>query len=184
VLLRLDDRVSFPLDRQCGRSRGILAGVRDAFGHAVAGGRYSAMDHTRQVTIRPARLADLAAIAAIQAASPEAAHWNPADYLTHDCRVADVASCVAGFIVTREVAPGEREILNLAVDPAERRTGIARGLLRDALARAKGAWFLEVRASNSAAIRLYESAGFHCAGRRPKYYYEPSEDAIVMRFFS
>ena len=151
------------------------------------------MDRSRQVTIRPARFTDLAAIAAIQAASPEAAHWNPADYLTHDCRVADVSSCVAGFIVTREVAPGEREILNLAVDPAERRTGIARGLVRDALARAKsedalkrvrGTWFLEVRASNTAAIRLYESAGFHSAGRRTKYYYEPAEDAIVMRFFS
>lgn len=132
-------------------------------------------------------------MAAIQAAAPEAAHWNPADYLAHDCRVADVAGRVAGFIVTREVAPGEREILNLAVDPVERRTGIARGLVRDALARGKaedalkrvrGAWFLEVRASNAAAIRLYESAGFHRAGRRPNYYYEPAEDGIVMRFFS
>ena len=142
------------------------------------------MDAHDQVTIRPARFADLAAIAAIQAAAPEAAHWNPADYLAHDCRVADAAGRVAGFIVTREVAPGEREILNLAVDPVERRTGIARGLVRDALARAQGAWFLEVRASNAAAIRLYESAGFHRAGRRPNYYYEPAEDGIVMRFFS
>jgi ribosomal-protein-alanine N-acetyltransferase len=142
------------------------------------------MDAQRQVTIRTARLADLAAIAAIQAASPEAAQWNPADYLKHDCLVADVNSCVAGFLVTREVAPGEREILNLAVDPAERRTGVARKLLADALARAGGAWFLEVRASNVAAIRLYEAAGFHRAGRRPQYYSEPPEDAIVMRFFS
>jgi len=98
--------------------------------------------------------------------------------------VAEVKGCVAGFLVMREVAPGEREILNLAVDPAERRTGIARGLVGDALARAKGAWFLEVRASNSAAIQLYESAGFKRAGRRPDYYREPAEDAIVMRFFS
>jgi [ribosomal protein S18]-alanine N-acetyltransferase len=142
------------------------------------------MDAPRQVTIRTARLADLAAIAAIQAASPEAAQWNPADYLKHDCLVADVNSCVAGFLVTREVGPGEREILNLAVDPAQRHTGTARGLLGDALARAKGAWFLEVRASNTAAIRLYESAGFQRAGRRPDYYYEPADDAIVMRFYS
>jgi ribosomal protein S18 acetylase RimI-like enzyme len=138
----------------------------------------------RPVTIRTARLADLAAIAAIQEASPEAAQWNPADYLHHDCRVADVRSCVAGFLVIRQVGPGEREILNLAVDPAERRSGIARGLLRDELARAKGAWFLEVRASNTAAIGLYESAGFVRAGRRPGYYQEPAEEAIVMRFFS
>jgi ribosomal-protein-alanine acetyltransferase len=142
------------------------------------------MDHNRQLTIRPARFTDLAAIDAIQAASPEAARWNPVDYLKHDCRVADVESCVAGFLAVRELVPGEREILNLAVDPAERRKGLARGLLRDALGRTKGAWFLEVRASNAAAIQLYESAGFQRAGRRPDYYDNPAEDAIVMRFFS
>jgi ribosomal-protein-alanine acetyltransferase len=138
----------------------------------------------REITLRPVRLADLAAIDAIQAASPEAVHWAPTDYLKHDCRVCELNSCVAGFLVTREVAPGESEILNLAVDPAERRTGIARRLLTDALARVKGAWFLEVRASNVAAIRLYESLGFTRAGDRKNYYYEPAEDAIVMRFFS
>ena len=142
------------------------------------------MDHKRQLTIRPARFTDLAAIAAIQSASPEAAQWNPLDYLKHDCRVADVESCVAGFLTARETGPGEHEILNLAVDPAERRKGLARALLRDALARAKGAWFLEVRASNDAAIRLYESAGFQRAGLRPNYYENSPEDAIVMRFFS
>ena len=142
------------------------------------------MDHNRQLTIRPARFTDLAAIDAIQAASPEAARRNPIDYLKHDCRVADVESCVAGFLAVRELGPGEREILNLAVDPAERRKGLARGLLRDALGRANGAWFLEVRASNAAAIQLYESAGFQRAGRRPDYYDNPAEDAIVMRFFS
>jgi ribosomal-protein-alanine acetyltransferase len=138
----------------------------------------------REVKFRPARFTDLAAIAAIQDASPEAVHWKPTEYLKHDCRVCDVNSCVAGFLVTRQVAPGEREILNLAVDPAERRTGIARRLLEDALAVAKGAWFLEVRASNTAAIRLYESVGFARAGVRKNYYYEPAEDGIVMRLVS
>jgi ribosomal-protein-alanine N-acetyltransferase len=136
------------------------------------------------VTIRAATAGDLPAIAAIQAASPEAAQWDPAGYLERDCSVASVAGRIVGFLVTREVGPGEREILNLAVDPAERHTGIARGLLGDTLARGKGAWFLEVRASNSAAIRLYESVGFQRAGRRPEYYYAPPEDAIVMRFHS
>jgi ribosomal-protein-alanine acetyltransferase len=138
----------------------------------------------REITIRPARFTDLAAIDAIQAASPEAVRWTPTEYLKHDCRVCDLNSCVAGFLVTREVAPGESEILNIAVDPAERRTGIARRLLTDALARVKGAWFLEVRASNEAAIKLYESAGFTRAGDRKGYYNEPAEDGIVMRFFS
>jgi ribosomal-protein-alanine N-acetyltransferase len=142
------------------------------------------MDARHEVKIRPVRLTDLSPIAAIQAVSPEASQWNPADYLKHDCLVAEVRGCVAGFLVTREVGPGEREILNLAVDPAERRTGIARALLGEALVRAKGAWFLEVRASNAAAVRLYESAGFEIAGRRSGYYREPAEEAIVMRIFS
>jgi ribosomal-protein-alanine N-acetyltransferase len=142
------------------------------------------MDANRQVKIRAARLADVAAIAAIQDASPEAAKWNPADYLKHDCRVGEVKGSVAGFLVTRQVGPDEREVLNLAVDPAERRTGIARELLRDQMGLVKGAWFLEVRASNTAAIQLYESAGFERAGSRPGYYREPAEEAIVMRFFS
>jgi ribosomal-protein-alanine acetyltransferase len=142
------------------------------------------MDISRQIKIRIVRFTDLAAIAAIQAASPEAAQWNPTDYLKSDCRVCDVNTCVAGFLVTREAGPGEHEILNLAVDPAERRTGIARRLLEEALARAPGMWFLEVRASNQAAIRLYESAGFALAGRRSGYYQEPAEEAIVMRLVS
>ena len=137
-----------------------------------------------EVIIRPARLADLAAIDAIQTGSPEAAKWNPADYLNQDCVVGEVKSCVAGFLASRQVAPGEREILNLAVDPAERRKGVGRALVAHELARGTGAWFLEVRASNLAALRLYESAGFVRAGRRPDYYYEPAEDGIVMRFVS
>lgn len=136
------------------------------------------------MTIRAATIGDLAAITAIQALSPEASHWNPAEYLDYDCRVAEVNSHVSGFLVTRQVGPDEREILNLAVDPAKRHTGVARGLIAEALASAKGVWFLEVRASNTAAIRLYESAGFKPAGRRPNYYYNPQEDGIVMRFFS
>jgi len=134
--------------------------------------------------IRAATAGDIPAIAAIQAASPEAAQWDPYSYLDYDCRVADVRGRVAGFLVTRLVGPDEREILNLAVSPAERHTGVARGLLTEALAGSKGAWFLEVRASNAAAIRLYESAGFKPAGRRKDYYYELPEDGIVMRFFS
>ena len=134
--------------------------------------------------IRAATAGDLPAIAAIQAASPEAAQWDPAGYLQHTCSVAGIGGRIVGFLVTREVGPAEREILNLAVDPAERHTGIARGLLGDTLARGKGGWFLEVRASNTAAIRLYESAGFQPTGRRPDYYHAPPEDAIVMRFHS
>ncbi len=136
------------------------------------------------MTIRAAGLPDLSRISEIQAASPEAAQWMPAGYLEHDCRVAVSEKNLIGFLVARQVAPGERELLNLAVDPAERRRGVARALLLDALTAWPGTWFLEVRASNRAAIQLYEWAGFRLVGRRGGYYVGPAEDAIVMRFFS
>jgi [ribosomal protein S18]-alanine N-acetyltransferase len=137
-----------------------------------------------EVNIRPATPDDLPAIAAIQAASPQASHWDPGGYLNNDCAVAVEQGRVTGFRVSRRVAPDEREILNVAVDPSHRRKGIARALLADELKRGPGRWFLEVRASNAAALRLYETAGFERCGLRPGYYREPAEEAIVMRFFS
>ena len=86
--------------------------------------------------------------------------------------------------LSAQIAPDEREILNLAVDPAERRRGVARKLLETELRRAKMQWFLEVRASNPSAIKLYESAGFREAGRRESYYRNPAEPGIVMKFDS
>lgn len=136
------------------------------------------------MTVRGATVDDLAAIAAIQEASPEASQWDPASYLDHECSVATGGRRVLGFLVVRQIAPDEREILNLAVEPAERRRGVARKLLETELRRPKNQWFLEVRASNSSAIKLYESAGFRTAGRRESYYSNPSESGIVMKYDS
>ena len=133
------------------------------------------------MTIRPATVHDLAAISAIQKLAPDASAWAPLDYT---CYAADDAEHVAGFLVVRTTVPGESEILNLAVDPAYRRRGIAKLLLQRALAEAPGAWFLEVRESNQAAISLYLSLGFTPSGRRENYYADPAEAAIVMSFFS
>jgi len=133
------------------------------------------------VTIRPAGPDDLEAIAAIQAASPEASQWKPEDYLGYTCFVTED---VTAFIVTRKLAPGENEILNLAVAPIARRSGVARALLAHALQASPGAWFLEVRQSNQAAIRLYESTGFRPSGSRSGYYQDSPEAAIVMHFQS
>jgi [ribosomal protein S18]-alanine N-acetyltransferase len=130
--------------------------------------------------IRAATPDDLPGIAGIQGTSG----WSPPSYLHYDCRVAVSDGFITGFLVSRQTAPGEREILNLAVHPSFRRRGIARSLLEDELARSRGAWFLEVRESNLAALALYESMGFHPSGRRPDYYLDPPESAIVMRFFS
>ncbi len=136
------------------------------------------------MNVRLATPDDLAAIVSIQAASPEAARWDPASYLAYECRVAVVEGNVAGFLVSRQTGPGEREILNTAVDPAYRRRGIARCLLEQVLVVPDTAWFLEVRESNIAAVNLYKAQGFQLAGRREAYYDNPPEAAIVMRFFS
>ena len=134
--------------------------------------------------VRPATGSDLPEIAAIQASSPEAAQWNPADYLAHDCLVARLGSIVVAFLVSREIAPGEREILNLAVDPSHRRSGIAKRLLGEETKNRNCIWFLEVRESNRAALDFYKSFGFRESGLRNAYYSDTGETAIVMRFLS
>jgi [ribosomal protein S18]-alanine N-acetyltransferase len=78
----------------------------------------------------------------------------------------------------------ELHINNLAVHPDWRRRGVARRLLDYIIgeARAAGALAatLEVRRSNDAALKLYESLGFAVEGVRPAYYTEPVEDALVL----
>jgi [ribosomal protein S18]-alanine N-acetyltransferase len=136
------------------------------------------------VVIRAASEQDLPAIADIQSAAPEASQWNPCDYLTYECRVAEEGSAVVGFIVARPVAGREWEILNLAVDPRMRRQGIGRQLLGDILARHTGQFFLEVRESNIPARQFYEYAGFRAITKRLQYYCNPVESAIVMKLLS
>ena len=136
------------------------------------------------IQVRPAIKDDLAAIAQIQAVSLEASQWNPEDYLAGDCLVAVIDGQIAGFLAARTTTPGEHEILNLAVDPARRRRGIARRLLQEVLRTGSGEWFLDVRESNAAAQALYNSLGFSPIGRRENYYEHPREAAIVMRIFS
>jgi ribosomal-protein-alanine N-acetyltransferase len=75
----------------------------------------------------------------------------------------------------------EAEIVDLTVEPAHHRKGVASALLRAFLAGRQGRVFLEVRPSNSAARRLYERFGFREVGRRPAYYRSPLEDAIIMQ---
>jgi ribosomal-protein-alanine N-acetyltransferase len=134
--------------------------------------------------IRPAEPADLDAIAAIQAASPEAALWPPAEYLQYDARVAVRARRVAGFLVTRRTAEGEAEVLNLAVAPEFRGRGVGRALMGAFLDGFRGDVFLEVRCTNSSARGFYKSLGFQELTLRKDYYGTPPEAAIVMKFHS
>lgn len=141
-----------------------------------------------RVQIRPAGERDLPAITAIQQTAPESSQWEAHDYLAFDCQVAlwaaDSEQRIAGFLVSRSVADKEREILNIAVHPDFRRLRIATQLLQAELGRWPGTHFLEVRESNAAARRLYESLGFEAVGERPEYYDNPTETGIVMRILS
>jgi ribosomal-protein-alanine N-acetyltransferase len=82
------------------------------------------------------------------------------------------------------LAPGEVELLRVAVLPGARGRGCARRLLEVSLAAlADGGrpdCHLEVRDSNRAAIRLYERLGFELSGRR-RGYYPNGEDALLYR---
>ena len=73
-------------------------------------------------------------------------------------------------------------IMNVAVDPAHRRVGIATTLLAGLIERlaVNARYTLEVRESNAAAIALYERHGFRAAGRRRRYYQDNGEDAVIM----
>jgi ribosomal-protein-alanine N-acetyltransferase len=88
-----------------------------------------------------------------------------------------------GFIVFWLVHD-EVHVLNIATAREERRRGVGRALMEEAVAagRRRGATLatLEVRRSNEAAIALYRALGYRQAGIRPNYYAEEKEDAIVM----
>ena len=84
------------------------------------------------------------------------------------------------------VAAGESHILNVSVERGFRRQGLARRMMHRLLniAREQRAdtAFLEVRPSNLAALRLYQSLGFNEIGVRPGYYpaHRGREDALVL----
>lgn len=97
----------------------------------------------------------------------------------------DVDGQMAAFAVT-QVVLDEATLFNIAVDPAWQRKGLGRQLLehliRELEAKDVFTLWLEVRASNAAAIALYESLGFNEATIRRNYYptKEGREDAIIM----
>jgi len=81
-------------------------------------------------------------------------------------------------------AVDEAHITNLAVRPEYRRVGLGKALVLALLEAAKGLGCaratLEVRPSNEAAVKLYESLGFTGVALRPKYYLDNGEDALIM----
>lgn len=90
---------------------------------------------------------------------------------------------IAGYCVLYTAAD-EGEIPTIAVDAGSRRRGIAAKLLRAVFAGAKERGvkriYLEARQSNAGALALYSSCGFVVDGKRPGFYSNPTEDAVLL----
>lgn len=101
-----------------------------------------------------------------------------AEFLNENQTAMIVAMIVTWFIID------EAHIATIAVHPNYRRMGIGKKLLSTALQEAiqRGAKMatLEVREGNLAAANMYTQFGFKVAGRRPRYYHDTQEDAIIM----
>ncbi|MDN5849522.1 MAG: ribosomal protein S18-alanine N-acetyltransferase [Nitrococcus sp.] len=141
--------------------------------------------------IRPMHEGDLGEIAAIEHAAYEFP-WTRGIFrdclrVGYDCCVHLCANRIVGYVVLR-CGAGEAHILNIAVGPQWHNRGFGRSLLQRTLRQATRfgakAIFLEVRPSNTAAVHLYGSVGFHIVGRRRNYYpsQQGREDALVLRF--
>ena len=98
--------------------------------------------------------------------------------------VAEDEGRVAGYIGS-QTCGDESDVMNVAVHPDFRRRGIAEALVNALVDELKAiesrCLTLEVRASNTPAISLYEKLGFGEIGRRKNYYRNPREDALIMR---
>ena len=110
------------------------------------------------------------------------------EHLDNECAATLVAMGEDGTVLGYAgilVVLDEGYITNIAVESAYRRQGIARELLQvfERFARGNNLAFLtlEVRASNAPAIALYTKLGFAQVGRRPNYYRNPKEDALILR---
>lgn len=115
--------------------------------------------------------------------------WRAADFIDMIRRddlnylVAELDGEIIGGAGFRNVL-GDGEITNVAISEPFRGKGYGRELMRELLKLGRkmgaNAFTLEVRISNTPAIRLYESLGFVSEGIRPGFYDFPKEDAMIM----
>ncbi len=148
---------------------------------------------TPMVRIRPMTRAALDRVTDIARSLSYAPHWPPKVYqgaldpAHRPQRIALVAEnpggLVAGFAIASLIPP-QAELESIAVAPEAQRKGIALDLFRVLSTYLQAAKvtevILEVRASNLPALALYRRLGFAQSGRRPRYYADPEEDAILL----
>jgi ribosomal-protein-alanine N-acetyltransferase len=140
-------------------------------------------------TLSPMRMEDLDEVLAIEQATftnpwpkESFAHEIEKNPFSHPVVARTRDDVVTGYCV-KWVVFEHMHIQNIAVHPEHQRRGLGRVLLEEALRYGRRvnveAVQLEVRASNLAAQRLYESFGFVRTGIRAYYYSNPREDAIL-----
>ncbi|MGH8293977.1 MAG: ribosomal protein S18-alanine N-acetyltransferase [Steroidobacteraceae bacterium] len=148
------------------------------------------LDAASEIGIRPMTEADVAEIYAVEQASYQFP-WSEGIFrdclrVGYVCRVLATGSRIIGYGVM-SVGAGEAHVLNLCVVEEHRCRGLGRRMLGYLLERGASAGmseaFLEVRPSNTAAIRLYQAIGFEQVGMRRGYYQAAGgrEDAAVLR---
>lgn len=157
--------------------------------------RSSPLRSLDRVLIRNATPDDVSFIRALEEQAETAAHWNSREYdalfspgapRRFVLIAADEAetSQLCGFVIAR-CGVDEWEIENVVVADQHRRSGLGTALLSQLLQQARESSItsvlLEVRHSNAAARRLYEKLGFSEVSRRPGYYREPPEDALILK---
>jgi ribosomal-protein-alanine N-acetyltransferase len=93
---------------------------------------------------------------------------------------------LAGYLGV-QFGPDGGDIMTIATDPGFRGRGVGKRLLKTMVQKLQEKnlqWLtLEVRPSNAPALKLYESFGFRQVGRRPNYYKNPREDALLLTKF-
>ncbi len=115
--------------------------------------------------------------------------WSRADFLRENNN--ELAEYVVGELDKKIVAYAgawvsfdQAEVMHVAVEPKLRGQGVGTVLFGELIQAVKkrGATSitLEVRPSNTAAVKLYENFGLKSVGRRKNYYLDNNEDALIM----
>ncbi len=146
------------------------------------------MNAAGEIIIRRMRECDIPRVYEIERESFDDA-WDEESFAysigsAHDYGIVAVKDdIVCGFLIMR-ISFDTADIINVCVAEDYRHEGMGTGLLKDALS--YGAqmsiirYILEVRKSNSPAVKLYENEGFVTQGIRKTYYSNPVEDALIM----
>jgi ribosomal-protein-alanine N-acetyltransferase len=140
------------------------------------------------VAVRPLRLADLTEVEAIERRAYQTP-WSRSMFAselaksTSICLGAFEGEQLVGYVINSRYVDAWH-VMNVAVDPHYQRRGIATQLLERLFELTvddeRRGYTLEVRVSNTDAIRLYEKLGFERRGTRRAYYTDNREDALIM----